>query len=359
LNIAFFHFLSQKERDAMEIKLCKTADEKIEWDEYVANSELATAYHLYGWKNVIEKSFGHKTFYLMAKDGGKIRGVLPLVFMKSRMFGTFLCSLPFLNYGGISADNDKITLLLFEKAVDIAKKESVRHIEFRHVQKRGLDLPSKVHKVTMILNLPPNSENLWKKFRSEIRNRIRKAEKAGLKINKGDITHLDDFYRVFAINMRDLGTPVYSKTFFKNMLEEFPDSVRIFSVLLKHEVIGAGILVFFKDTLEMPWVSSMRKYFKLAPNNLLYWEAIKYACEKGLKYFDFGRSSWNSGTFTFKKRWGAQPKQLHWQYWLRQGSELPEVNPDNPKYGTAIKIWQKLPVPITKLIGPRIVKYIP
>ena len=198
-----------------------------------------------------------------------------------------------------------------------------------------------------------------KGFRSEIRNRIRKSKKAGIIIKKGGIEALNGFYNAYAINMIDLRTPVYGKSFFYNIFNTFPENCSVFSAILEDKVIGAGIGIGYKGTFEMPWVSSIQKYFKLAPNNLLYWEAIRDACQNSYSKFDFGRSSWNSGTFTFKKRWGAEPVQLHWQYWLPGGAELPQLNPDNPKYRLALNIWNKLPVAFTNIVGPHIVKNIP
>jgi FemAB-related protein (PEP-CTERM system-associated) len=170
---------------------------------------------------------------------------------------------------------------------------------------------------------------------------------------------LDGFYEVFCRNMRDLGTPVYGRSFFQNILETFPDATCIISVMLESKTVASGILTWFRDTLEVPWASSVADYREMCPNNLLYWEAIRYAIRNGARKFDFGRSTPGEGTFRFKKQWGANPAQLLWQYLLEQGKEVPELNPANPKYRLAIKIWQQLPLAVANVLGPRIVKNIP
>lgn len=342
----------------MEIIHCDESHRKI-WDEYVKRVDNSCVYHLLGWKNVVEKSFGHRTFYLMAKNDREIRGVLPLVLLNSKLFGRFFVSLPFFNYGGICAENEEAKELLLQEAINIARKEKAEYIELRHFEEHNLPLPTKKIKVAMILGLKTNFEDIWKNFKTKVRNQVRKAEKSGLKIELKGKEGLNNYYRIFAVNMRDLGTPVYSKSFFENILDEFSEITKIFSVYLRNKVIASSLTIGFKDTLEVPWASSLRKYQKLCPNNLLYWKMIEYACQKRYEKFDFGRSSWGSGTFKFKEQWGAKPRQLYWQYWLRNKNQLPEINPSNPKYKWVIKIWQHTPLIITKLIGPHIVKNIP
>lgn len=329
------------------------------WDSYVNSSPSASAYHLIKWRDVIEKSFGHKTFYLIAEDGGEVKGILPLVLFNSKTFGKFIVSMPFFNYGGICADNQETRNVLLQEAIDIAKQEDVEHIELRHTDKHGLPLEAREKKVEMILMLKDNPEAIWKDLDAKVRNQIRKAEKSDLKAEIKGKEGLDDFYKVFAVNMRDLGTPVYCKKFFENILKQFPDNTKIFAVYLGKKVVAASFTVSFKDSLEVPWAASLRQYRKFCPVMLLYWEMIKHSSLEKYRFFDFGRSSHDSGTYKFKEQWGAKPKQLYWHYWLKDGNKLPEINTDNPKYKLAIKLWQNTPVLITNFVGPHIVKHIP
>lgn len=331
-----------------------------EWDAYVLAHRESLNYHLYGWRNVIEKSFGHQPYYLAARNRiGDICGILPLIYMKSALFGKFLVSLPFFNYGGMLCSAEGTAELLLDESRKILKDLRGEYAELRHLGNSVSGLETREHKVTMILDLEKDEDAQWKSLDAKVRNQVRKSEKSGLKSIVGHIELLDGFYEVFCRNMRDLGTPVYRKNFFRNILEIFPDTTRIISVMLGEKTVASGMLTWFKDSLEVPWASSISDYREMCPNNLLYWEAIRFAIRNGYGKFDFGRSTPGEGTYRFKKQWGALPYQLYWQYLLKDGEQLPELNPKNPKYELAIKVWQRLPLAVTNVLGPRIVKYIP
>jgi len=330
------------------------------WDAFVEESPNATCYHLFAWKRIIEGSFGHRTHYLAALDGaGAVRGVLPLVHMKSALFGNFLVSVPFVNYGGLLCRSDQARQALLQAAELLRRSLGADHVELRHLGSGVAGLPSREHKVTMVLPLAGDAKAQWDAFNAKLRNQVRKAEKNGLSCAIGQLELLDDFYAVFARNMRDLGTPVYGKDFFRNVLTQLPDTTRIMAVSHQGKTIAAGILSWYRDTMEVPWASSIGDYKTLCPNNLLYWEAIQFAIGRGCAGFDFGRSTPNEGTYNFKKQWGAEPVQLYWQYLLEEGKALPELNPKNPKYQAAIRLWKRLPVGLTRLVGPGIVRNIP
>jgi serine/alanine adding enzyme len=338
-----------------------TEKDRERWNNFVMSSGNSSCYHLTGWKNVIERSFRHKSYYLLAEDmENKVRGILPLVQLKSALFGNFIISLPYFNYGGICSDNEDISNLLLTEAAAIASEKYVEHIELRHAHLISNGLPVKTSKISMRLELPQKAEELFNSFSSKLRSQIKRPEKAGMYVKSGREEELESFYDVFSTNMRDLGTPVYSKEFFKYILEEFPETTRINTVYEKMgNPVASGFLVGFKEILEIPWASSLRSYNQYSPNMLLYWNALKFACENGYRVFDFGRSTLGEGTYRFKEQWGAKPTQLYWHYWMRNGGPLPELNPKNPKYQLAIKIWQKLPIGLTRMIGPSIVKNIP
>jgi FemAB-related protein (PEP-CTERM system-associated) len=338
-----------------------TRQDKEAWDNYVVRSNDARCYHLTGWKDVIEQSFGHTTWYLLSEDErGEINGILPLVQLKSQLFGNFAVSLPYFNYGGLCADNTDIGDHLADGAIKCANENGAEHIELRQNHLMDIGWQVKTSKVSMFLPLRPTPEELWKSFPSKLRSQVQKPVKEGMYTRLGREERLDDFYAVFSVNMRDLGTPVYSKEFFRSILRAFPASSWICTVFTNDgQPVAAGFLVGFKDTLEIPWASSLRRYNHQSPNMLLYWSVLSAGCEKGYASFDFGRSTPGEGTFRFKEQWGAKPRQLYWHYWIKNGLELPELNPRNPKYRLAINIWKRLPVGVTKLIGPSIVKNLP
>ena len=339
--------------------VCNGSRDLQSWETFAQSAPNASLYHLHGWKDVIERTFGHPTFYLSAIESDRVRGVLPLTQLKSRIFGNLLVSLPYFNYGGICADSEAVREALFQKAIDLARQQGVESIELRHEDQWRQGLPTKTHKVSMRLELPASAEDLWKALGAKLRNQVQKPRKAGVSVTLGREDQLDSFYEVFAANMRDLGTPVYPKTFFRNILQRFPEQTWIATAYLNETAVASGFLAGFKERLEIPWASSLRAYNNMGPNMLLYWSCLEFAIERGYRVFDFGRSTPGEGTFRFKEQWGAKPHPLYWHYWVPEGAEVPEVNPKNPKYRAAIALWQKLPLAVTRQLGPRIVKYIP
>jgi len=260
----------------------------------------------------------------------------------------------------VCADDANILRELLNEVANIARLHNMKHLELRHVQNSENGLPVKTSKVSMRLALPANPEILWKAFPSKLRSQIKRPTKEGMYCRLGRNEELESFYSIFSVNMRDLGTPVYPKTFFQNILLAFPATTWMSTVYTKDNIpVASGFLLGFKGILEIPWASSLRDYNKYSPNTLLYWNTLEFACNQSYKVFDFGRSTPGEGTYKFKEQWGAQPTQLYWHYWMRNGGPLPELNPHNPKYRLAIKLWRKLPLAFTKLIGPLIVKNLP
>jgi len=330
-----------------------------DWNRYVESNPAASIYHRAEWKALIKTTFGHEGHYFAARDrGGNIVGILPLVRLSSRLFGDFMVSMPYFNYGGAIADHPEIEQRLMEAAAEHAGELGVSHIEYRDDTPRE-GLPARTEKVNMILDLPDNHEDLWQAFTPKLRAQIRRPQRENVQVLLGGKQHLQAFYSVFARNMRDLGTPVYAKSLFSNILDSFPDDSRIMVIMLAGRPVAAAFLIGHRDTLEIPWASTIRDVNHLSINMLLYWEVLKHAIDMKFRQFDFGRSSKGAGTHRFKQQWGAQPRQLYWHYWQRDGGELPTLNPDNPRYKLAITIWRRLPLVITKGLGPLIVRNLP
>lgn len=326
------------------------------WDLFVSSRPLATAYHSWGWRTVIDRTFGHRAHYFVARRGGRIEGILPLVEVKGLLFGRTLTSLPFVNYGGVLADTAEAAFALLEAAVATAGTVGATHIELRHIGRQFAELPCKTHKVTMRMPLAPG---LWERLDRKVRNQIRKAEKSDLRAERGGLALVPDFYTIFARNMRDLGTPVYTRRLFENVLDVFPDRAQIHVVRLKGQPIAAGVTFRSDGLIEVPWASSIRDFNNLCPNHLLYWHIMESAIADGCDTMDFGRSTPNEGTFKFKEQWGAEPVALHWEYWLPPGVAMPDQSPKNPKFRLAIEAWKRLPLPLANTVGPHIVRSIP
>ncbi len=337
----------------MTIQLCSnTPAEEKAWDTYVYQSSQTGHYHLIGWRRIIQQVYGHQSLYLWAQDNGKVEGILPLIVIRSPLFGRSLVSMPFLDEGGICADDPHISRELYQEAYRLFQEQRVDFLDLRHRQPNTLDLPVHAMKVTLVLELEHDPDRMWKRFNAKLRNQIRKAIKSNLTVSWHDQKGVADFYEVFATNMRDLGSPVHSQRFFTAVLEEFPENARLLLVHQGNQTIGGGVCLFFKDTILVPWASSLREYFALCPNNLLYWEAIRWGCEKGYRRFDFGRSSPGSGTYHFKKQWGTFEEPLHWQYLSRKNQQISLVSADDARYRWIIRLWQRLPLGLTKQLGP-------
>lgn len=331
-------------------------NDRTEWEAFVTATPLATGYHGWLWRQVFQRSFGHTCLYLIARRDDQVVGVLPLVLIKSLAFGRSLTSLPFVNYGGVIATSDDAADALIDEAARIGRDHQCSHIELRHVGRRFRDLPCRQHKVAMHL---PLVVDLWSRLDRKVRNQVRKAEKSGLTITRGGAELLPDFYTVFARNMRDLGTPVYAYRFFDEVLRASDDRAHVLVVRLGARPVAAGVTYRTGDSVEIPWASSVRDYNTLCPNHLLYWHALKSAVAEGCTTFDFGRSTPNEGTYKFKEQWGALPVALHWEYVMLRGDHLPDQSPRNPKFRLAIEAWKRLPLWLTKVVGPFVVRQIP
>lgn len=330
------------------------------WDAFVRAHPQGSVYHLWQTRQVIERAFGHNTHYLCALDkGGSLIGLLPLVELSSRLFGHFVVSVPFFNYGGVLANNQETAKALIDEARQWSTSVGARHVELRHLTDSGLGLPARTDKVSFWLDLPEDPDILWKSFKPKIRAQVRRPESEAPVIKFGGAELLDHFYQVFAINMRDLGTPVYSKHFFKAFLEGMGKQATVAVVYLDHRPVGGAILLGYEGQLEIPWASTRREVNKLGINMWMYWQILHFAITHNYRRFDFGRCSQESGTYKFKQQWGAKPVQLVWEYLLNGEEALPQLNPHNPKFRLLVAVWQRLPVWLTRILGPGIVKNLP
>ena len=301
---------------------------------------------------MVERSYGHRPFYLWASQDGKVKGILPLMLMRSVLFGKSLVSLPFLDDGGICADDEETALELYSHARRLCEREGADLLDLRHRAPSGLGLAPQGSKVTFVLQLARDPERAWTSLDSKVRNQIRKSMKSGLEVSWHGREGLDGFYDAFATNMRDLGSPVHSRKFFATILSEFPDSARLILVTDGGRTIGGAVCLSFKDTVIVPWASSRRAYRPSCPNHLLYWEAIRWSSQEGFRRFDFGRSSRGSGTYNFKKQWGAVEQPLGWEMWGQKGHRGGPIESSDTRYATVARVWKHLPVAITRFCGP-------
>jgi FemAB-related protein (PEP-CTERM system-associated) len=312
------------------------------------------------WLRVLEEGLGHRPYCLEVTEDGKTRGILPLGYVRSLLFGRFLVSLPYLNYGGALAEDGPAARLLIDRAVRLADQLGVRYLELRNEQSAAhpalnARMTSKVH---MRLRLADSPGKLWDRIPAKVRNQVRKGQKGELTVAWGGEDLLADFYDVFSRNMRDLGTPVYGRQLFRSALRHFPGRAELCVVRSGGEPAAAALLLHGQGVTEVPSASSLRRYNPACANMLLYWHLLERAVERGQGVFDFGRSTVDSNTYRFKKQWGAEPYPAEWQYYLRRGT-AGDMRPDSPRYQRFIRLWQRLPVALTRWIGPRIVRGVP
>jgi FemAB-related protein (PEP-CTERM system-associated) len=329
------------------------------WDDFIARTPGGSFYHRFGWKGLVEREFGHHTEYLVARRAGEIAGILPLVYLESRLFGNILCSVPFLNYGGPLASDAATASALAEHATALTRTLGADYLELRCAAPLETAMPVNLRKISMTVPLMADPDALFNSFTSKHRTNIRRAQKNDLDVVSGGAELLDTFYALLETSWRSLGTPLYAKRYFQAICTEFGDLVRIF--VCRHK--GTPIAVTFNGhgngVVEGMWAGSPFEFRHLQPNYVLYWEMMRDACARGFKQFHLGRSTSESGAEQFKSKWMAETRQLYWYFHKPDGGPMPELNPDNPKYRLAIAAWQRLPLWATRTIGPRLARSIP
>ncbi len=323
----------------------------VSWDNYVLNHPIGTLFHLSAWKRTVEKSFGHKSIYLIAEQDNKTCGIFPLFIIQSRLFGYFFISIPFAEIGGPLADNPEIDNELINKGINAAESQKVQYLEMRNRYERpGLKTKSLYYnfKREISSDHDANLKAIPRKSRAMVRNAIKK----GLTYEVGHHL-LNEFYTILSLNYHRLGTPIFPKKMFKNLLSEYNKNTDILVVRTPEGQLAAAVLFFiYKNQMVPYYAGSDFSYRRFGPNDFMYWELMKLAVEKECNIFDYGRSKEGTGSFSFKKHWGFEPTPLAYQYHLISLEELPNLSPVNPKYQKRIQMWQKMPHSLTKMIGP-------
>lgn len=332
--------------------------EPCEWDGFVRGWDGWSCFHLHAWKRIVERVFDHECIYLAARDdAGRLAGVLPLVRVKSLVFGHFLVSMPFVNYGGPLGGDEAVDALT-RHAASLAQRGGVKLLELRSRVPLPIDIPVSSRKITVLLDLPSGDpDTLWGRLDAKVRSQIRRPRKEGVTVRFGP-DEVGPFFQVFSRHMRDLGTPTQSRRLFEALAESFPNDAWFGCAYHRGVAIAAGCGLRWADEVEMTWASALSAYNRIAPNMLLYWSFIERAMREGLHTFNFGRCTPNSGTHRFKRQWGARDVPLWWYDAATQpGVRTP--SPSDPAYSWGPRIWKRLPVPLATALGPSIVRYIP
>ncbi len=201
------------------------AEDALRWDEFVRRCPQATFFHLSAWRELMEEVFDHRTFYLYAERAGDIVGVLPLAEVRSRLFGHALVSLPFCVYGGIAAAEDagpETLYALESKAETLAQALGVQHLEFRNLKPRHEDWPRQELYVTFRKEILPEVEANLLAIPRKQRAMVRKGIQYGLTSTQSRA--IDPFFRIYAESVRNLGTPMFPRRYFRLLLDAFPES---------------------------------------------------------------------------------------------------------------------------------------
>jgi FemAB-related protein (PEP-CTERM system-associated) len=325
-------------------------DTAAHWDAFVAQCPEATFFHRAGWREVLARAFGHDTYFFYAEIDGRIEGVLPLVHVKSFLFGNALTSTPFCVYGGIAATNTMAREALDREACALAHRLGVDYLELRNRIPQQNARPVKDLYVTFRKPIDPDMEKNTLAIPRKQRAMVRKGIAAGLigEVDDG----IDRFYDTYAESVRHLGTPVFAKKYFRILREVFGSDCEVLNITHSGKTVASVMSFYFRGEVLPYYGGGTPAAREVAGNDFMYWELMRRACERGVKVFDYGRSKIGTGSFSFKKNWGFEPEPLYYEYELVRAKKVPDINPLNPKYRLFIDIWKRLPLPLTKFIGP-------
>lgn len=330
------------------------------WDTYVRSQASATFFHLLGWRRVIERAFPHRPHYLYVEHAGGVVGVLPLFEVGGAPFTRALVSVPVGVGGGVLAEDEEVAGMLKDGARIIAAREGLAYVEYKSELARFPDLATKTNlyftfRQEIFGDTEKQMEAIPRKTRAVLRAAL--GAKLQAELTRDD---LDPFLDLYALSLRNLGTPMFPRTLFSALLEEFePGEVDILYAREAGRIIGAVMNFYFKDTILPFFAGTVPEARDVGVNNFLYWHLLETGYDRGFRTFDFGRSKADTGPFHFKRHFGMEPIPLAYQYDLVEGSELPNVNPTNPKYAKAIELWKKLPLEVTKRVGPWVHRRLP
>lgn len=329
------------------------------WDRYVLQHPHATLFHMTTWKRAIERTFGYQARYLAAEQDGEIAGVLPLFLVSNPLMGKTLISTPFASYGGILAGDEEARISLLNAATRLAHEKRVQYLELREQQPyEDSGFYTKKLYVNFKCPIDPNPEQQMARLPKDTRYMIRKAVKGGLRTTRGN-HQLDVFYEVYAHSVRNLGTPVFPRGFFRTLLEELRDLAEITIVWSGKSAVAGTMCFHFQGSICPYYAGSTSQGRKCAANNFIFWHLIEDGAKRGIGVFDFGRSKLGTGSHVFKSKWNMEESSLPYRYYLVERKEMPDFSPNNPRFHRAIEMWKHIPLPMTKVFGPALVRFFP
>lgn len=323
------------------------------WDAFVLAHPRATFFHQTGWKAVLEEAFGYEAHYLAAWRDGRICGVLPLFACRSLSGRRALYSLPHTVYGGAVGEDRETE----EALLAAARGKGLGPLELRNRHEGLLDLPRLPGFVTFEKALPATAAEVYRTFPKKAREAINQATKRW-KLEADFAADLDTFYDLLAASYLSLGTPVFPKRMFAAILRRFPGATS--TLVVRHEGRPvAGVLSVVFRSLMMPLYSGeIPDATRLKANNFKYFRLMEHAVERGLKRFDFGRSRLsNEGVVQFKCNQGFEAEPLPYRIDGPGGGEASD--PNRGFFRKVRQVWRRLPAPLARTLGPRLIRYFP
>jgi FemAB-related protein (PEP-CTERM system-associated) len=334
-----------------QVKNLASAEDAIRWDQFIETCVEATFFHRAGWQTVIGNAFKHKTYFLFAEVDGVIQGVLPLGHINSHLFGNALISVPFCVRGGIAANSPTARSALEKAACDLADSLGVDYLEMRNPQRRHLDWPVKNDLyVNFSKPIAADAEANLTAIPRKQRAMVRKGIQAGLAAEVD--ADIERFFTAYSESVRNLGTPVLSRRYFRLLKKAFKEACEILTVTHNGQLVSSVMSFYFRDQVLPYYGGGTALARNLKGSDFMYWELMRRAGERGIRTFDYGRSKVGSGSYSFKKNWGFAPEPLYYEYYLVKAKKLPDVNPLNPKYRLFIELWRRLPLPLSRVLGP-------
>jgi len=342
---------------SLQILHFSPADEA-RWDRFVSEHPQGSPFHLTAWMSSIARTFGYKPRYLLAEDAGEIQAVLPLFLVSNMLMGRALISTPFAVYGGILSKSPEARQALVDEARRLGTSLGVNYVELRNAypeQCSGLDRVTRY--VTFTQQIGTDAGAILEAIPRKTRYMVRKAMKHPYEVRT--TTALSAFLELYSTNLRRLGTPAFPERHFSNLLAAFGNSADIREIVLNGKVVAAVLSFYFRDQVLPYYGAADTAFNEFAPSNFMYYDLMCWAGQRGYRTFDFGRSKKESGAFDFKAHWGMEERDLPYEIILVRQKELPNFSPNNPKFQRAIQLWQRLPLPVTRTLGPFLIKLFP
>lgn len=332
--------------------------ETVDWDAFVRSTPGGSPFHLLAWKRAVETAFRHRARYLMAVRGGGLEGVLPLFEVRGLLGGRGLVSVPYGVYGGICATSAAARAALVEASRELAGRVKADYVELRHRSGQEVDLPTKSLYVTFSRPIAPSEEANLNAIPRKQRRMTRQGLKHGLRSEFG-LQHLDRFYEIYAHSVHSLGSPVFPRRLFHAISQEFGKDCELLTIWKDSAPVSGVLTLLFEDQVLPYYGGARQEALAFAVNDFMYWELLCHAAKAGYRTFDFGRSREGTGAYNFKRHWGFEPMPLPYQYVLLDDSRMPNLSPSNPKMHFAVEAWKRMPLPLTKLVGPLLTRYLP